>query len=83
MNSEQFQTRLSSFLTQWKSDKRTGDAIFEGIGSIIIPVGKASDSAYTKTAAFQVCLRYGEAHLVCVANIIYRCGCLDMSFLQS
>jgi hypothetical protein len=54
MNSEQFQTRLASFLAQWKADKRTGDAVFEGIGSIVIPVGKASDSAYTKTAAFQV-----------------------------
>lgn len=55
MNAEQFQTRLSSFLTQWKADKRTSDGgVFDGVGSIVIPVGKASDSAYTKTAAFQV-----------------------------
>jgi hypothetical protein len=48
-----FHTRLSSFITQWKSDKRS-DALFSGVGSIAICVGKASDGAYPKSAAFQV-----------------------------
>jgi hypothetical protein len=54
MNADQFHSRLSSFLTQWKADKRSGDSLFGGIGSILIPVGKATQSVYTKTAAFQV-----------------------------
>jgi hypothetical protein len=48
-----FHARLSSFITQWKSDKRS-DALFSGVGSIVICVGKASDGAYPKSAAFQV-----------------------------
>ncbi|KAF2417233.1 SPT16-domain-containing protein [Tothia fuscella] len=50
-----FHTRLSAFVTQWKSDKRS-DALFSGIGSIFICVGKASDGAYPKSAAFQLWL---------------------------
>jgi hypothetical protein len=49
-----FHDRLSQFLTQWKNDKRSNDALFHGIGSIAICVGKASDGAYPKSAAFQV-----------------------------
>lgn len=50
-----FHDRLSSFLTQWKADKRSGDAIFQGAGSVAIVVGKASEpGAYQKSAAFQV-----------------------------
>jgi hypothetical protein len=48
-----FHARLSSFITQWKNDKRS-DALFSGVGSIVICVGKASDGAYPKSAAFQV-----------------------------
>jgi FACT complex subunit SPT16 N-terminal lobe domain len=50
-----FMERLSGFLTQWKNDKRTGDGIFNGVNSMFICVGKASEASYTKTAAFQVC----------------------------
>ena len=46
--------RLSNFLTQWKTDKRQNDALFQGAGSIVILVGKASDGAYVKSTAFQV-----------------------------
>ncbi|KAF2674877.1 SPT16-domain-containing protein, partial [Microthyrium microscopicum] len=56
MNAEQFHTRLSTFCTAWKNDKRAGDAIFGGAGSIVIPVGKATDTTYTKTASFQMWL---------------------------
>lgn len=48
-----FYDRLSSFLTQWKGDKRS-DEIFQGVGSIVLCVGKASEGAYTKATAFQV-----------------------------
>jgi len=59
-----FHTRLSSFITQWKSDKRS-DALFSGIGSIAICVGKASDGAYPKSAAFQVGVEYSACRYFC------------------
>lgn len=50
-----FHDRLSSFLSQWKNDKRSGDGIFGGVSSIVIMVGKANDAAaYPKNVAFQV-----------------------------
>ncbi|KAF2202190.1 SPT16-domain-containing protein [Delitschia confertaspora ATCC 74209] len=52
-----FHERLSSFVNKWKADKRSGDAIFGGAGSIATIVGKASDpSSYMKPAAFQLWL---------------------------
>lgn len=35
-----FQDRLSQFLSAWKSDKRSNDALFGGVGSIVIRMGK-------------------------------------------
>ena len=50
-----FHDRLSSFLNQWKNDKRSGDALFNGVDSIVLLVGKASETGtYSKTTAFQV-----------------------------
>jgi nucleosome binding factor SPN SPT16 subunit len=50
-----FQDRLSSFVAQWKAEKRSSDALFSGVNSIVILVGKASESGtYFKSAAFQV-----------------------------
>ena len=50
-----FHNRLSSFLAQWKTDKRSGDALFGGADSIVLLVGKASEQGdYQKTTAFQV-----------------------------
>lgn len=50
-----FHDRLSSFQLQWKNDKRSGDAIFKGAGSIIILLGKAEDDVnYRKNNAFEV-----------------------------
>lgn len=50
-----FHERLNSFVTKWKADKRSGDQIFGGAGSIATVVGKASDpGSYLKPAAFQV-----------------------------
>jgi nucleosome binding factor SPN SPT16 subunit len=54
-----FHDRLSSFLTKWKADKRSGDSIFGGANSICICVGKGDENnpdADTKTAAFQLWL---------------------------
>ena len=50
-----FHDRLSSFINQWKNDKRVGDALFSGAESIVLLVGKASETGtYSKTTAFQV-----------------------------
>ncbi|KAF2757400.1 transcription elongation complex subunit [Pseudovirgaria hyperparasitica] len=51
-----FHDRLSSFLTEWKGDKR--DASFNGVNSIILLLGKASGDPnnYNKAAAFQLWL---------------------------
>jgi hypothetical protein len=50
-----FHERLSSFVTKWKADKRAGDHVFQGAGSIATVVGKASEEgSYLKPAAFQV-----------------------------
>lgn len=50
-----FHERLNNFVTKWKADKRSGDQIFNGAGSIATVVGKASDpGSYLKPAAFQV-----------------------------
>jgi len=55
-----FHERLSSFLTQWKSDKRaSSDSVFGGAGSIAICVGKGDENNPdndSKTAAFQLWL---------------------------
>jgi hypothetical protein len=53
-----FHNRLSEFITKWKNDKRANDVLFNSIGSIAICVGKASDGAYPKSAAFQVGPRF-------------------------
>jgi hypothetical protein len=50
-----FHERLSSFITQWKADKRSGDALFQGASSVVLPVGKATEgNTFTKSSAFQV-----------------------------
>ena len=50
-----FHERLNNFVTKWKADKRSGDTVFNGAGSIATAVGKASEAgSYLKPAAFQV-----------------------------
>ena len=49
-----FHDRLGQFISAWKTDKRSGDALFGGVGSIIILMGKAEDSAYQKNNALHV-----------------------------
>jgi nucleosome binding factor SPN SPT16 subunit len=50
-----FHDRLSSFITKWKADKRSGNATFGDVGSIAVLVGKAGEPGfYQKPTAFQV-----------------------------
>ncbi|KAL1796202.1 hypothetical protein ACET3X_004742 [Alternaria dauci] len=52
-----FHERLNNLVTKWKADKRSGDQVFQGAGSIATLVGKASEPGiYLKPAAFQLWL---------------------------
>ncbi|KAA6409676.1 MAG: FACT complex subunit spt16 [Lasallia pustulata] len=39
-----FQDRLTHFISAWKADKRSGDALFGGVGSIVILMGKTEEA---------------------------------------
>ncbi|KIW01058.1 uncharacterized protein PV09_07572 [Verruconis gallopava] len=56
ISADVFHSRLSSFITAWKNDKRAGDVLFSGVGSVVISVGKATEGAYPKSAAIQLWL---------------------------
>ncbi|KAF8854754.1 transcription elongation complex subunit [Acephala macrosclerotiorum] len=40
-----FQERLSRFVSAWKADKRSGDALFNGASSILVLMGKTEETA--------------------------------------
>ena len=39
-----FHDRLSHFVSSWKADKRSNDALFGGVGSFVILMGKNESS---------------------------------------
>ncbi|KAK4113921.1 SPT16-domain-containing protein [Canariomyces notabilis] len=43
IDSKVFQERLSHFINAWKADKRSGDAVFGGVSSILIMMGKVDE----------------------------------------
>lgn len=54
IDKQTFHNRLSSFIAAWKADKRSGDAVFGGVGSITILMGKSDESqSFTKSNATQ------------------------------
>lgn len=46
-----FFNHLSNFYASWKSDKRSGNALFGGAGSIVILMGKtkSDESSFKRT----------------------------------
>lgn len=51
-----FFNRLSSFYAAWKADNRSGNAVFGGVGSIIILMGKTDEAnSFQKNNAIHVC----------------------------
>ena len=57
IDKQTFQDRLSQFVSAWKADKRSGDALFGGVGSIVILMGKVEDpstSTFKKNNAMHV-----------------------------
>jgi nucleosome binding factor SPN SPT16 subunit len=60
IDSKAFQERLSHFVTAWKADKRSGDALFAGASSIVILMGKVDEEPeFYKNNAMHVCLCRG------------------------
>ena len=74
-----FNERLLQLVTAWKHDKRSNDALFGGVGSIVILMGKAEESGFQKKNAMHVSspMALGESWLICSAH---SSGCSAMSF---
>ena len=50
-----FHDRLSHFVSAWKADKRSGDALFGGVGSVLILMGKSEETnTFSKNNAMHV-----------------------------
>lgn len=50
-----FHNRLSTLTSAWKADRRSNDALFGGVGSIIVLMGKNEEAAtYQKSNAMHV-----------------------------
>lgn len=43
IDSKLFQERISHFVNAWKADKRAGDAVFGGVSSILVMMGKVEE----------------------------------------
>lgn len=61
-----FFNHLSNFYASWKADKRSGNALFGGAGSIVILMGKtkSDESSFQKNNAMHVC-HLGFIELLC------------------
>lgn len=44
IDKDTFFNRLTNFYSAWKADKRSGNAIFGGVGSIVILMGKTDEA---------------------------------------
>lgn len=64
IDKQAFHDRLSQFISAWKADKRAGDALFGGVGSILVLMGKREESApMSKNIAMHVSGSKGHTHL--------------------
>lgn len=57
IDKDTFNNRLSHFVSTWKGDKRqSNDALFSGVGSIVILLGRNEESqTFQKNNAMHVC----------------------------
>lgn len=59
IDSQTFHSRLSTLTQAWKADRRSGDALFGGAGSLVVLMGKNEESAtYHKNNAIHVSIPY-------------------------
>ena len=49
-----FHDRLNKLVAAGKADRRAGDSIFGGVGSIVVLLGKSDDPGYQKSNALHV-----------------------------
>jgi Xaa-Pro aminopeptidase len=50
-----FSNRLSGFYSAWRADKRSGNIVFGGVGSIVILMGKTEEAnSFQKNNAMHV-----------------------------
>lgn len=50
-----FQERISHFINAWKNDRRSGDALFGGVASIVVMMGKVEEApSFNKNNAMHV-----------------------------
>jgi len=50
-----FSNRLSGFYSAWRADKRSGNTVFGGVGSIVILMGKTEEAnSFQKNNAMHV-----------------------------
>ena len=57
IDKQQFQKRLSEFVSAWKADKR-GEGVFGGANSIVVAMGQSDPSeAFQKRNAMHVSVR--------------------------
>lgn len=69
INVNTFHERLGQFYEAWKSDRRKGDALFNGASSIIILMGKTEESVnFQKNNAVHVCNPRLPHYRECAAN---------------
>lgn len=69
IDKQAFQDRLAHFISSWKADKRLGDALFGGAGSIIILMGKTEEAtSFQKNNAMHVCRSKTEVNLKLTRN---------------
>lgn len=67
-----FFNRLTGFYAAWKADKRSGNAVFGGVGSIVILMGKTDEAnSFQKNNAIHVC---------CISTLPYiHISCQDLN----
>ena len=77
-----FNSRLSHFVSTWKGDKRqSSDALFGGVGSIVILLGRNEDSqSFQKNNAMHVCVLLKSPLMSLAYTGDCSSGCLDMNF---
>ncbi len=85
IDKQAFHDRLSHFISAWRADKRSNDALFSGVGSIVLLMGKNEGNiTFQKNNAMHVWCTlkptYNGKGLTDMMS--YSFGFLDMNFLQ-
>ena len=62
INKQLFHERLAHLVSTWKADRRGGDALFGGVGSMLVLLGKADRAnGFSKSSAMNVSTELASA----------------------